>query len=140
MVYICSLHQSYLMGCIIGVITQCIHKHIALALYVDKFYTRLILAQLLLPPGLLCSHLFRLTKVGNQCFVISINHKIMTQQYIFEMAKTIHNCKYLSICYTILILNVIKLITVEGHRLLYTIHSCKHYATSSNQGTINVDL
>ena len=105
--YTCSLHLTYLLGCIIGVTTQCICKHIVLALYIDKFHAWLILAQLLLPSGLPCSHLFWLTKVDNQWFVISVSHKVMTQQYILEMVKTIHNCKSFPICCTILTLSII---------------------------------
>ena len=45
----------------------------------------------------------------------------MAQQYMLEMAKIIHNCKHFPICYTIPMLSVIKLATIEGHRFLYTI-------------------
>ena len=64
----------------------------------------------------------------------------MTQQYMLEMAKTNHNCKHFPIYCTIPMLIVIKLETIEGHRFLYTINSCKHYTTSRNQGSISVDL
>ena len=78
MSYTCPLHWRCILGCIIGAITQCIRKNIVLALYVDKFHARLILTELLLPPGLLFSQLFWLTKVGNQWFVINVSHKVMT--------------------------------------------------------------
>ena len=72
--------------------------------------------------------------------MISVNHKVMTQKYMLEMAKKMHNCEHFPICCTILTLSVIKLVTIEGHRFLNTISSCKHYTTSSNQGSIGVDL
>ena len=62
------------------------------------------------------------------------------QQQMLEIEKTIYKWEHFSICCTILTLSVIKLVTIEGHRFLNTINSCKHHTTSSNQGSISVDL
>ena len=72
--------------------------------------------------------------------MVYINHKVVTQQYMLEMVKTIHNCEHFPICCTIPTLSVIKLATIEGYRFLNTINNYKHYTTSSNQGRISVNL
>ena len=59
---------------------------------------------------------------------------------MLEMVKIIHKCDHFPIYCTIPMLSSIRLVTIEGHRFLYTIDSCKYYTTNSSQKSININL